>query len=344
MVEDTQITPPPPFDETVPMGRWQLEDTQPMPRLAPPPAPAPPPPERPRRPGCRSCLLLVLNLLLPVVVGLAAAGYALYHLTGNLPRTNVLILGLDRRPNQSTVVRADTMILATVYPPGPRVALLSIPRDLYVEIPGYGAGRINSAHFWGESEFEGGGPALSAQTVERNFGVPVHHYVRVDFEGFRAIVDAVGGIDLVVEQPIVDDAYPTEDYRTMRVEIPAGPQRMDGETALRYARSRHSSSDFDRAERQQQVLVALARRVLKPQVWPQLPAAYRVVMAHVDTDLSLQDLLLLAPTLTRVGPDGIERRVIDREMAESWTTPTGGAVLRPRWEAIGPLIQELFTP
>lgn len=345
MVEDTQVTPPPPLDETVPMPRYgDLADTQPVPRVAPPPAPAPPPAERPRRRGCLSCLLLVLNLFLPVVVGLAVAGYALFHLTGNLPRTNVLILGLDRRPNQTTVVRADTMILATVYPAGPRVALLSIPRDLYVDIPGYGAGRINSAHFWGENEFEGGGPALSKQTVEHNFGVPVHHTVRVDFEGFRAIVDAVGGIDLVVERPIVDDAYPTEDYRTMRIEIPAGPQHMDGETALRYARSRHSSSDFDRAERQQQVLVALARRMLKPEVWPQLPAAYRAVTAHVDTDLSLQDLLLLAPTLTRVGPDGIERRVIDRDMTESWTTPAGGAVLRPRWEAIGPLIQELFTP
>jgi anionic cell wall polymer biosynthesis LytR-Cps2A-Psr (LCP) family protein len=182
------------------------------------------------------------------------------------------------------------------------------------------------------------------QTVEHNFGVPVHHYVRVDFEGFRAVVDAVGGIDVVVEEPIVDNAYPTEDYGTMRIEIPAGPQHMDGETALRYARSRHGSSDFDRAKRQQQILTALARRLLAPEVWPELPAVYRVMMDNVDTDLTIDDLLLLAPTLYRVGPDGIEHHVIGREMTESWTTPTGGAVLLPRWEAISPLVQELFTP
>jgi anionic cell wall polymer biosynthesis LytR-Cps2A-Psr (LCP) family protein len=119
---------------------------------------------------------------------------------------------------------------------------------------------------------------------------------------------------------------------------------MDGETTLRYARSRHSSSDFDRAKRQQQILIALVRCLLKPEVWPKLPAAYQVAMANVDTDLSLQNLLLLAPTLYRVGSDDIEHRVIDREMTESWTTPAGGAVLRPRWETLNPLIQELFTP
>jgi LCP family protein required for cell wall assembly len=165
----------------------------------------------------------------------------------NQPRTNTLILGLDRRPDQGTVVRSDTMMVLTTHPPDASVGLLSIPRDLYVEIPGRGTSRINTAHFWGESQAAGNGPLLAMATVEHNFGVPIHHYVRVDFEGFRAVVDAVGGIDIVVEEPIVDDAYPSEDYGTIRIEIPAGPQHMDGETALRYARSRHSSSDFDRA-------------------------------------------------------------------------------------------------
>jgi len=118
---------------------------------------------------------------------------------------------------------------------------------------------------------------------------------------------------------------------------------MDGETALRYARSRHDSSDFDRAKRQQQILIALAHRLLEPEVWPNLPATYQVVMDNVDTDLTAWNLLLLAPTLCRVGPDGIEYRVIVREMTEPWTTPTGGAVLPPHWQAINPLMQELFT-
>jgi len=270
-------------------------------------------------------------------------GYALWRWTATLPRTNVLILGLDRRPGQGSVVRSDTMMLMTIYPAGPRVALISMPRDLYVAIPSHGTSRINTAHFWGENEAAGGGPALAAETVAQNFGVPVHQYVRVDFDAFRAIVDAVGGIDVVVERTIVDNAYPTEDYGTMRIEIPAGPQRMDGETALRYARTRHGSSDFDRAERQQQILIALARRLLKPAVWPNLPTVIKIVMEDVETDLTIQDMLLMAPTIYRVGPDGIEHQVIGREMTEPWTTPTGGAVLLPRWEAIHPLVQDLFV-
>jgi LCP family protein required for cell wall assembly len=295
-----------------------------------------------------SCLTRLFSLLVPLVLslvlGIVAGGYILWRWSATLPRTNVLILGLDRRPEEGYVVRSDTMILASFYPAGPAVTMLSIPRDLYVEIPGYGSDRINTAHFWGESEFEGGGPVLATQTILLNFGVPVHHYVRVDFEAFRALVDAVGGIDVTVEAPIVDEAYPTEDYGTMRIEIPAGLQRMNGETALRYARTRHGSSDFDRIARQQKVVMALASRLLKPAVWPRLPLVYHAVRQYVDTDMSDGDMLLLAITMYRLGVDKIECRAIDREMTQPWTTPAGGSVLLPRWEAIHPLIQELFTP
>jgi LCP family protein required for cell wall assembly len=282
-------------------------------------------------------------VLVFVCGGIAVMGYALWQRGSGLARTNVLVLGLDRRPEQGSVVRSDTIVLITVDPAGPSVAMLSIPRDLYVDIPGHGPGRINTAHFWGENDVAGGGPALAEQAILENFGVPVDHYVRLDFNGFRAIIDAVGGIEIDVEEPVVDNAYPTEDYGTIRIEIPAGRQHMDGETALRYARSRHGSSDFERAQRQQQILVALAQRMLVPGAWPRWPTIYAVVMANVDTDLGPLDLIGMAPTLLQVGPEGIERRAIDREMTQPWTTPTGGAVLLPRWEVIMPVIQELFS-
>jgi anionic cell wall polymer biosynthesis LytR-Cps2A-Psr (LCP) family protein len=180
--------------------------------------------------------------------------------------------------------------------------------------------------------------------VEHNFGAPMHHYVRVDFEGFRAVVDAVGGIDVVVEEPIVDAAYPTEDYGTIRIEIPAGPQHMDGEMALWYARSRHGSSDFDRARRQQEIVMALVRRVLQSGAWPRLPAVYQAVSSNVDTDMGMGDLLLLFAVLEECGPEGIEHHVIGPEMTQSWTTPSGGAVLLPRWELIHPLIESFLSP
>ncbi|MCP4536112.1 MAG: LCP family protein [Chloroflexi bacterium] len=286
----------------------------------------------------------MLPLLISLIGGLVAAGYVLWQWSATLSRTNVLILGIDRRPEEGNVVRSDTIVLATIYPRGPRTALLSIPRDLYVEIPGHGSNRINTAHFWGENKVEGNGPTLAMQTVVQNLGVPVHHYVRVDFDGFRAIVDAVGGIDIVVEDPIVDNEYPTADYGTIQIEIPAGTQRMDGETALRYARSRHGSSDFDRVKRQQQVLIALAQRMLEPGAWLKLPLVYQAILNHAETDMTGQDLLLMAPTLYRTGSDNIEHHVIDHEMARPWTSPTGGAVLLPEWELISSLVQELFAP
>ncbi|MCJ7738287.1 MAG: LCP family protein [Anaerolineae bacterium] len=259
-------------------------------------------------------------------------------------RVNTLILGIDRRPGQGYVVRTDTIVLATIDSRSPSVGLLSVPRDLYVDIPGYGANRINTAHFWGENESAGNGPGLAMATVVANFGIPVHHYLRIDFDGFRAIIDAVGGIDIMVDKAIVDDAYPTSDYGTIHIEISEGLQHLDGETALQYARSRHGSSDFSRAKRQQQILIALAERLIEPQTWLKLPAVYGEFTEHVDTDLTIVQMLSLAPTVLRVGPEGIEHRVIDQEMTQPWTKPTGGAVLLPQWELINPAVRELFGP
>lgn len=297
---------------------------------------------RTERRGCFHLSPFVIAVLVLVLscVCLGAAGVGLSQVAAS--RTNVLILGLDRRPQQGDVVRSDVLMLATADPREPRLGLLSIPRDLYVEIPGHGQSRINAAHFYGERANRGKGPDLAMETVARNFGVPVHHYVRVDFDAFRAVVDAVGGIDVTVEERIVDNAYPTEDYGTKRIEIPAGPQHMDGERALQYVRSRHGASDFERAARQQQVMVALAQRLASPQTWPRLPAVLRAVMRHVETNLGPLEILQMGVTALRVGADGIEHRVIERDMTQPWTTPTGGAVLLPRWDLIEPVVKDLF--
>ena len=148
-------------------------------------------------------------------------------------------------------MRADTIMVITADLAAPDLGLLSIPRDLYLSIPGQGENRINTAHIFGELDRPGGGPGRTVAAVTQNFGIPLDGWVRVDFAGFIAIVDAIGGIEIDVPEAVIDHAYPTEDYGTMTLNIPAGLQRMDGERALQYARSRHSGSDFDRAERQQ---------------------------------------------------------------------------------------------
>lgn len=305
--------------------------------------------DRPERTGpgteqrggsCLSPFVLATLAILLSCGCLALAGVWLSQESGS--RTNVLILGLDRRPEQGYVVRSDTVMVLTAQMQTPRVALLSIPRDLYVQIPRHGQSRINTAHFLGEREEPGGGPDLAMETVAQNFGIPVQHYVRLDFQAFRAVVDAAGGIDVTVEERIVDNAYPTEDYGTMRIEIPAGPQHMDGERALQYVRSRHSASDFERAARQQQVTMALARRLSAPENWLRLPTVCWAVLENVQTNLGPVQMLQVSVAVLQVGADGIEHHVIDRDMARPWTTPTGGAVLLPRWEAIDPLVDELF--
>lgn len=285
------------------------------------------------RRGCWSSLLLLLALL--AVLATAALTCSIL-LAPAAPRT-ILVLGLDRRPGETGPVRSDTLLLIIVRSDVPQVTLLSIPRDLYVEVPGHGQSRINTAHFFG-------GPALAAETVALNFGVPIDRWARLDFNGFRALVDAAGGVDIDVPRYIVDNAYPTEDYGVMRIEIPAGQQHMDGETALRYVRTRHDSNDFERAERQQQVVLALVRQLLQPSAWPCWPAVANAFAQSVETDVQPWDILALLPTLVRVGPEGIRHAVINAEMTTPFTTPSGGQVLLPRWERIRPLVQEVIGP
>ena len=355
MNEDTQVTRPSyRAGSRSSQQNVDLADTQPM-RLVPRPPQAAVMPANTstggsrrgrRRRGCSCLPTLILAVLCTVAVlgALALTAYAALMWTVPQSRVNILILGIDRRPDQGYVVRTDTIVLATIDSRGPSVGLLSIPRDLYVDIPGYGANRINTAHFWGESESAGYGPGLAMATIGTNFEIPVHHYLRIDFDGFRAIIDAAGDIDIMVEEAIMDDAYPTSDYGVVHIEIPKGLQHMDGETALRYARSRHGSSDFSRAKRQQQIVIALAERLIEPQNWLKLPAVYQAFAENVDTDLTIVQMLSLSPTVLHVGPEGIAHRVIDQDMTQPWTTPTGGAVLLPQWELINPVVQELFGP
>lgn len=258
------------------------------------------------------------------------------------PRTNILILGVDARPGEGMITRTDTIILATVDPDQPYVGMLSIPRDLYVEIPGYGENRINAAHVLGESEQEGYGIDLAAQTVEQNFGVRVHRTLRLNFDGFVAIIDAAGGVTIDVPESFTDYEYPTPDYGTMTVSFDAGVQHMSGERALQYARIRHGSSDFVRADRQQQVIAALVRQLLHPANWWRIPGVYVAFVQNVETDLTLIDAALLAPAVLWVGPDNMDRQVITQDIAPNATLANGAEVQMPDWSEVDALIDRML--
>src|SRR4051794_34365113 len=172
-------------------------------------------------------------------------------------RPNILLPGIDHRAGEPVDgSRSDTIMVVSIDPPSKSVVMMSFPRDLWVSIPGYYPQRINVAH-------AAGGPALTARTIEANFGIKIDNYARVDFDGFEQVVDAIGGVIVDVDRPIKDDEYPTDDYGLIRLYIPPGPMLMDGKTALMYARSRHSEDDFGRARRQQKVLMAIRDRGLQ---------------------------------------------------------------------------------
>lgn len=260
---------------------------------------------------------------------------------------NILLLGVDQRACEDTggAWRTDTMILVGLNPDRKSVSVLSFPRDLWVHIPTVGENRLNAAHYFGDAyKYPGGGPALAKRTIQANFGVPVHYYVRVNFDGFRKIVDALGGIEIKVEEPIWDDRYPTEDcgYQTIRFDV--GEYQMNGEQALQYARSRHYSSDFSRMRRQQQVLLAIYEKATSLEVIPRLPELWAAKGDAIQTDLSLLDVLKLARIGMQIDKENIRFGVIDESMTYNMVTPKGWQVLNWDRVKVGQLIQELFGP
>jgi LCP family protein required for cell wall assembly len=258
-------------------------------------------------------------------------------------RVTVLLLGVDQRPEEKTArtpARSDTMILVTLDPLNMTGGMLSLPRDLLVPIRGHGEDKLNTAHFWGDYDRYGTGPELAKRTVQYNFGVPVHFVARVDFDGFIKLIDAVGGITVDVDRAILDDEYPDEEYGVTRLYLPVGPQRLSGRVALKYARTRHTDSDFGRTQRQRKVLQAAREEALAIGIVPKLPRMFGIVRDAVTTDIPFTTLLALANLARQVPSDAIVSRQVN---AEEVIDPNGdGSVLVPNREKIRPIVQELF--
>jgi LCP family protein required for cell wall assembly len=198
-----------------------------------------------------------------------------------------------------------------VEPAQRRVAVLSLPRDLWVPIPGHGSNRLNSAYLWGERDGPpGAGMALARAAVGDLLGIPIDYVAVADFRGFAGLVDAIGGIAVDVERPLVDPRFPTTARGTTTVRFAPGRQRMDGVTALTYARIRHPDSDFERGLRQQQVLLAIAERLRERGDLANLLAAERAsaaLVGYLQTDMPPELLLALAWAMRDLDPAGVER-------------------------------------
>jgi LCP family protein required for cell wall assembly len=219
--------------------------------------------------------------------------------------------------------------------------MLSIPRDLWVDIPGFEPNRINVVDYQGERAFgRGGGPQLVAETIEANLGIPIHAYVRVNFAGLERIIDALGGItvtsDRAFEEWLDDGAK-----GLWHLQVAEGSQHMDGRTALGYARYRSTTSDLDRTRRQQQILLAIRDAVLRPSVLPLVPRLLVSLADAVETDLSPGQVLSLVRLATQLDPAAYRTCVFDSTMYSDWITPGGAMVLVPNHARIAQAWAEL---
>jgi len=280
------------------------------------------------------------------------AGQPLPRWTGT-DRVNILVMGIDQRQNEDGPWRTDTMLVLTVDPVTMSGGMLSIPRDLWVPspVPDYPEGRINQAHFFGDVwDYPGGGPALAVKTVEYNLGIPIDYYVRVNFTAFEELVDMIGPVHICVDEKIEDPTYPARyDYGYDPFYLDAGCHDMDGATALKYARTRHSGGgDFDRARRQQQVIKAIFEKVtsldMLPQLAQQAPEMWEALQGAVVTDMKLDEIIALARLASELDTErDVRYRVIDENYTDFGITPDGQQVLIPLRGPMRELRDEVFA-
>lgn len=243
-------------------------------------------------------------------------------------RTNILLLGTDDSPQRGSLGRTDTIILATVIPTKPYIGMLSIPRDLWVTVPGVGEQRINTAYFFAEANEMGTGSLAAMQTIRQNFGIPVHYYAVIHILGLVSAIDALGGVDIQLVSP-------TGGYA-------AGAYHFTGRDALAFVRERSTSDDFSRMQRTQTLILATGTKAFQPSNWNRLPSFIYALIQTVDTNIPLWQLPRLLFGLFRVPFVGVDSRTITSEMVVPFQTSGGAQVLTPNWEAINPVLLQMF--
>ena len=237
--------------------------------------------------------------------------------------TNILLLGKDVNADGSGDARTDTMIVVSVNRETGTASMISLPRDLYVYLPNRIMSRLNTAVTLG-------GVDLLKQAILYNFGIPIHYYAQVDFEGFKRIVDLLGGVEMAVSCPLQDwrlispelDQTVEENWEQFRLE--AGLHQMDGDLALWYARSRLTTTDFDRGRRQQQLLQAMLNQSIDLGLVARAPELWNAFSDVVETDMDIGRILQLATLASEVRANGIQHLYLAGKM-RAWTVPDSGA-------------------
>ena len=256
---------------------------------------------------------------------------------------SVLVMGVESAPAYAGPELTDSMMVMSYDPQAGSASLLSVPRDLWVDVPGFGQNRVNTA-------LEDGGPATAELTVEKALGVPIEYYAVVNYQAFVNLVNTLGGVDVVVPSGltghgIYDPTYPNpnEDASTLFV-LGAGPQHLDGATALEFIRERHSfaNEDLQREADQQQVLLSLKQEILQPQNLVRVPSLLSSLFQSVTTNVPYADLPVLANEVLQLPQSSIATTVFAAPQISDWTTPGNADVLLPNPPQFQQAVQQTF--
>lgn len=276
-----------------------------------------------KKQSCCSTIGCGLPLFILVLTSIVLIAYLFFPW-----QTTLLVMGIDRTLEGTSAGRTDTLILVGFNPFTPSFKMLSIPRDIWVNIPGVGENRINTAHYYAELNSPGSGPEATVEAISSNFLIDPQKYIRIKFDGFQEVVNAMGGVDIHMT--------------TTMAGYPPGSYHLNGNEALAFVRDRAGSDDFYRMENGQFLLQSVFRQMFLPAKWQSFPQVLLALTRIIDTNLPIWQWPRLMAALLRVGTQGIESHIIQREMVTPYTTSGGASVLLPRWEIIHPFIANIF--
>lgn len=243
--------------------------------------------------------------------------------------SNFLVLGTGGG-NHDGADLTDTILVASIDNETKLVTMVSIPRDIWIKDDLIGNSKINEIYFNAKNYYDDSAKGIEHMKtqIETMMGIPIHYWVKLDFNGFKEFIDAIGGIDINVEETINDPFYPKDGtYLYEPFYIAAGQHHMDGETALKYARSRKTSSDFDRANRQQQIIYAVKEKTLQSQIifdQEKIKGILDTLKKNIETNITVKEILTLGSIAADFGPDQISHRLIHDD-----PTQCGGFLYTP---------------
>ena len=298
----------------------------------------------------RRFVLFVCLLLL--VIPLAASSVSAQGRWDGESRFTILVMGVDRRPNarDNFNTRVDSILVLSVDPSTDSIGVLHIPRDLHVAaLDSEQLIRVNTVMIRGEAIQEGYGPFYMMDTIGYNLGMFIDGFIIFDFEAFIALVDALGGVEVTINYPIIDPEYPDMNSGFDPFYLNPGTHLLDGRTALKFARTRHGDTDYLRGQRQMQVLKAMGLKATDGAVLPDLIAQAPELMAslegHVYTDLTMEELVPLALFGARVPVESIKTGSLSgRYMATVQIGGTTERVNTPDRDVLEELMRETFGP